>query len=173
MSAFDLQPTLSGAKLTLRPLTPEDFTATFKAASDPLIWELHPQPTRYQEDVFRAFFDGALKSGGAFAILDKETQEIIGSSRYYDHKPEKSQIIIGYTFLTRDYWGGTFNRELKSLMLHHAFGFVDTVLFEVGANNLRSRRAMEKIGGTLMSEVILDDKAHVVYTISKQTFHTP
>lgn len=169
MSTFELQPTLSGTKLALRPLTPEDFGATFKAASDPLIWELHPQSTRYQEDVFKTYFDGAIKSGGSFAILDKETQEIIGSSRYYDYQPGKSQIIIGYTFLTRKYWGGNFNRELKGLMLHHAFRFVDTVLFEVGLNNLRSRRAMEKIGGTLTSEVVLDGKPHVVYAITKQS----
>lgn len=169
MSTFELQPTLTGTKLELRPLTPDDFTATFKAASDPLIWELHPQSTRYQEDVFRTYFDGALKSGGAFAILDKETQAIIGSSRYYDYQPDKSQIIIGYTFLTRPYWGGSFNRELKSLMLHHAFRFVNTVLFEVGTNNLRSRRAMEKIGGTLIGEALLDNKSHVIYSITKQT----
>lgn len=123
MNTFELQPTLSGTKLALRPLAPDDFTATFKAASDPLIWELHPQSNRHQEAIFITYFDGALKSGGAFAILDKETQEIIGCSRYYDHQPDKSQIIIGYTFLTRKYWGGSFNRELKSLMLHHAFQF--------------------------------------------------
>jgi RimJ/RimL family protein N-acetyltransferase len=94
---------------------------------------------------------------------------MIGSSRYYDYQPGKSQIIIGYTFLTRKYWGGNFNRELKGLMLRHAFRFVDTVLFEVGLNNLRSRRAMEKIGGTLTSEVVLDGKPHVVYAITKQS----
>ena len=170
MSAFELQPVLTGETLSLRPLAPTDFAATFKAASDPLIWELHPQPTRYQEAVFKTFFDGAIQSGGAFAILDKNTQEIIGSSRYYDYQPDKSQIIIGYTFLTRKYWGGHFNRELKKLMLEHAFQFVDTVLFEVGANNLRSRRAMEKIGGTLVGATTLDGKNHVIFAITKQSF---
>lgn len=170
MPAFDLQPLLTGESLTLSPLTTEDFAATFKAASDPLIWELHPQPTRYQEAVFKTFFDGAIQSGGAFAILDKSSKEIIGSSRYYDHQPDKSQIIIGYTFLTRKYWGGHFNRELKKLMLQHAFQFVETVLFEVGANNHRSRRAMEKIGGALVGTANLDGKNHVIFAITKESF---
>ena len=128
----------------LVPGQPDDL---FLVASDPLIWEQHPASDRYKEEVFRDFFREALASGGAFAVTDRKTQKIIGSSRYFGLDPEKSEIEIGWTFLARAYWGGRYNREMKRLMLDHAFRFVDTVVFLVGPKNLRSQKAMEKIGG--------------------------
>ena len=139
-----------GEHLLLRPLREDDFDALYAAASDPLIWEQHPQRLRYQRDVFQNFFQEAVQSQGALVITDTRKEIIIGSSRYYDYHPETRDVIIGYTFLKRDYWGGTFNRELKRLMLDHAFQAVDTVYFHVGESNTRSRKAMEKIGGTLV-----------------------
>lgn len=162
---FNLQPLLIGDSLKLVPLKPEDFETLYSVAADPLIWELHPQPTRFQRSVFESFFQGAILSGGAFAVIDKSTNEVIGSSRYYDHKPCESQITIGYTFLSRSHWGGKYNREMKNLMLKHAFQFVDRVIFEIGEMNLRSRRAIEKIGAHLLGKQTLDGKSHVVYHI--------
>ncbi len=144
---FDLQPNLKGELIELRPLKPEDWDDLFAVASDPLIWEQHPASDRYKEDVFKAFFKQALESGGAFVVLEKKTQQIIGSSRFYGYDSEKSEIEIGWTFLARSYWGGHYNRELKQLMLAHAFKFVECVVFHVGQNNIRSQKAMEKIGG--------------------------
>jgi RimJ/RimL family protein N-acetyltransferase len=144
---FDLQPTLTGDLLELRPLRAEDYEHLYAAASDPLIWEQHPERDRYKPDVFRSYFDGAIASGGAFAILDRRTGHVIGSSRYHGYDEPASEIEIGWTFLMRDYWGGTYNRELKRLMLDHAFRFVRRVVFLVGPTNYRSQRAMEKIGG--------------------------
>ena len=115
-------------------------------ASDPLIWEQHPDKERYREDVFREFFQGALESGGAFAVIDKVTGRVIGSSRYYGYDPCKKEIEIGWTFLARSHWGGGYNGEMKRLMLRHAFQFVDTVIFLVGSTNLRSQSALRKIG---------------------------
>lgn len=165
---FELQPYLQGELLELRPLTESDFEALYKAASDPLIWELHPEPTRYQRNVFMKYFDSGIKSGGAFVIIDKRTQKIIGSSRYYEFKPDIKEIIIGYTFLAKSHWGGKYNAELKKLMLDHAFKFVDAVTFEVGEKNLRSRRAMEKIGGVLQGIKNYESSSpHAVYKITK------
>jgi N-acetyltransferase len=144
---FDLQPNLKGELIELRPLMPEDWDDLFGVASDPLIWEQHPENDRYKEDVFKIFFKEALESGGAFVIIDTKTQQIIGSTRFYGYAPEKSEIEIGWTFLARRYWGGRYNRELKQLMLAHAFKFVENVVFYVGENNLRSQKATEKIGG--------------------------
>ncbi len=144
---FDLQPNLKGQLIELRPLRPEDWDDLFAVASDPLIWEQHPESDRYKEDVFKVFFGEALESGGAFVIIDKKTQQIIGSTRFYGYIPEKSEIEIGWTFLARKYWGGPYNRELKQLMLAHAFKFVENVVFLVGENNVRSQKATEKIGG--------------------------
>lgn len=151
---FDLQPTLTGELVQLRPLRPEDFEPLLAAASDPLIWEGHPEPTRYRRDVFRKFFDSGIASGGAFAVIDRNTGHIIGSSRYHDFKPgPPSEIEIGFTFLERAYWGGRYNAEMKRMMLDHAFRFVDRVVFTVGENNLRSRKALEKIGARLVGAI--------------------
>ena len=144
---MDLQPHLTGELIQLRPLTPDDWDALFVVASDPLIWGQHPESDRYKEDVFKVFFKEALESGGAFVIIDKRSQRMIGSTRFYGYDAEKSEIEIGWTFLARKYWGGRYNRELKQLMLDHAFKFVENVIFYVGENNIRSQKATEKIGG--------------------------
>ena len=144
--AFDLQPHLKGDLIELRPLTPNDWDELFAVASDSLIWEQHPEPDRYREDVFKVFFKDALESGGAFVIIDRKAQRIIGSTRFYGYDPQQSEIEIGWTFLARKYWGGRYNAEMKQLMLAHAFRFVENVVFFVGENNIRSQKATEKIG---------------------------
>jgi N-acetyltransferase len=143
---FELQPTLIGKLIELRPLQSEDFEALYQAASDPLIWEQHPESDRYKREVFQGFFDSAMESKGAFAIIERSSGRIIGSSRYWNLDPAEREVEIGWTFLEREFWGGTYNRELKDLMLDHAFRFVDRVLFVVGENNLRSQNALQKIG---------------------------
>jgi RimJ/RimL family protein N-acetyltransferase len=144
--SFDLQPHLTGELIELRPLRREHWDDLFAVASDPLIWEQHPESGRYKEEVFRVFFREALESGGAFVVIGKKTQQIIGSTRFYGYDSEKSEIEIGWTFLARKYWGGRYNRQMKELLLNHAFQFVETVVFFVGEKNFRSRKAMEKIG---------------------------
>jgi RimJ/RimL family protein N-acetyltransferase len=151
-SFFDLQPVLTGTTLQLRPLRPEDFAGLHAVASDPLIWEQHPHPDRWQREVFAEFFTGAMQSGGAFAVTDKATGNIIGASRYYEWAPDSRSVAIGYTFLARSHWGGSSNREMKQLLLDHAFRFADTAWFHVGKHNWRSRKAMEKIGAILSHE---------------------
>ena len=148
---FDLQPRRRGERIELRPLAPGDFEALHAAASDPGIWALHPEPTRHERDVFRRYFDGGIASGGAFAILDRATGRIIGSSRYCNLRP--GEVEIGWTFLERAYWGGAYNRELKRLMIAHALRFVRRVVFVVGEHNHRSRRALEKIGARLVGPI--------------------
>lgn len=145
--SFDLQPVLKGEIIELRPLEPQDFDGLYAVAKDSLIWEQHPAKDRYQEEVFKEFFREALESGGAFAAIDSKNGKIIGSSRFYGYDEEKSEIEIGWTFLARSYWGGIYNKEMKQLMLHHAFKFVQSVIFLIGTQNFRSQKAVEKIGG--------------------------
>lgn len=147
MPRFDLQPTLVGELLELRPLRAEDWTALFAVAADPLLWAQHPDSDRHQEPVFRAFFADAMASGGALIAIDRATGEVAGSSRYFGYSAERREVEIGWSFLARRYWGGRYNGEMKRLMLVHAFPWVDRVLFIVGPENHRSRRAVEKIGG--------------------------
>jgi RimJ/RimL family protein N-acetyltransferase len=147
----------------------EDWEELSPVAADPLIWEQHPEQDRYKPEVFRRFFHGAMQSGGAFAVLDADSGEIIGSTRYAALDEGKREIEIGWTFLARRYWGGIYNREMKELLLRHAFRFVESVVFRVGANNRRSQRAVEKIGG-LYEGVQLDDcgRKNVLFRLTRQ-----
>ena len=142
----DWQPTLRGERIALRPLRAEDHAALHAAASDPAIWAQHPEPNRHEPEVFARYFAGAMQSGGALAIVDLATNAIVGSSRYYDWNPRDATVVVGYTFLARSHWGGATNGELKRLMLAHAFRWARTVWFHVGPTNLRSQRALERIG---------------------------
>jgi RimJ/RimL family protein N-acetyltransferase len=149
---FELQPQIHNDLIRLEPLALADFEALYAVASDPLVWEQHPSKDRYQREVFQNFFNGAIESGGAFRVIDNLTGELIGSSLYYDYHEHERNISVGYTFIARKRWGGGYNRALKTLMLDHAFRFVDRVLFQVGVNNWRSRKAMEKLGGVYIGE---------------------
>jgi RimJ/RimL family protein N-acetyltransferase len=159
------QPTLTGSSLLLRPLVEEDFDALFEAASDPLIWEQHPDRERYTLERFKIYFRSGIESKGALAVCDLKTGQIIGSSRFTDHNPEKSFVAIGYSFLKRSYWGGKFNLEMKTLMLDYAFRFVKSVYFVVGKSNFRSQQAMAKIGGIVVTEMQPSIKDEIVFKI--------
>ena len=169
---LNLQPHLVGELLELRPLSADDWEDLFAVASDPLIWQLHPSRDRYKEEVFREFFRDALVSGGALVAVDRASRKIIGSSRYFWYGPARRELEIGWTFLARSCWGGSYNGEMKRLMLDHAFRFVDHVIFLVGTTNLRSRKAIEKIGASLTDRretrtLHGNTIEHVVYQINK------
>ena len=163
----DLQPVLKGALVELRPLREEDWDALYAVASDPLIWAMHPAPDRWQEPIFRTFFAEALAGGAAFAIVDPASGQVIGSTRYHGYDPERSEVEIGWTFLARSHWGGAVNGEMKRMMLAHAFRFVESVLFFIGPENWRSRRAVEKIGGVLDGTAVRLGRESVVYRIRR------
>ena len=120
--------------------------------------------------MFRAFFAEALASGGAFVVIDVANGQVIGSTRFYGYDVDRSEIEIGWTFLARSYCGGRYNREMKALMLRHAFEFVDRVIFLVGPQNLRSRRAVEKIGGVESGRVERNGRESLVYEITRERF---
>lgn len=177
MHSMDRQPTLDGPKLLLRPLHPDDWAALYAVASDPLVWELHPAKDRWQEAVFRIYFADALAQGGALVVIDKASGAIVGSSRMQAFDPAcGGSMEIGWTFLARSHWGGVYNREMKRLMLAHALRFVERVDFRVGEHNLRSRGAMEKIGGKLTDrdggvvETVSGPARHVVFEINRENF---
>ena len=168
---FDLQPMLTGELIALRPLRPEDWDDLYAVASDPLIWEQHPNSDRYKEDVFEEFFREALASRGALAALDVKDGRIIGSSRYAFYDEASSEIEVGWTFLARSYWGGAYNGEMKRLMLGHAFKFVDNVVFIVGRQNLRSQKALAKIGAVRLGHGrIARGRENVVFRITASGF---
>jgi RimJ/RimL family protein N-acetyltransferase len=175
--SFNLQPiNLKNEIIQLIPLQETDFSALYKVASDPLVWEQHPNKLRYQRDVFQNFFEGAMLSKGAFLIRDTKTNEVIGCSRYYDFNENENStetsVLIGYTFIGRNFWGRGYNKALKKLMLDYAFQFVEKVYFHIGAHNYRSQKAIEKIGAVKVDEFEVEyygeeSKLNFVYLINK------
>ncbi|MGV3657386.1 MAG: GNAT family N-acetyltransferase [Chitinophagaceae bacterium] len=154
---MNLQPThLHNEWVRLQPLTENDFEKLYAVASDPAIWAQHPQHNRHEQKVFQTFFDSAVEGGAAFLVLHAKTGELIGSSRYYDYNAAEKTIAIGFTFLATKYWGGTYNKALKTLMLQYAFTLTDVVLFHVGITNMRSQKALEKLGARRHIDVPVD-----------------
>jgi N-acetyltransferase len=150
---MDLQPTLEDNLVKLRPLSDADFETLYEVAKDPLIWEQHPEKNRCELPIFKNFFKEAIGSKGAFLIIDKSKNLVMGSSRFKKIEGADNALEIGWTFLSRDYWGGHYNRAVKKLMLDYAFKFVDDVIFYIGKDNIRSQKAVEKIGGIKISEL--------------------
>ena len=172
--SFDYQPVLKGDLVELRPLRSEDYEDLYAIAADPLIWEQHPVTNRHEQGSFQGFFREALVSGGTLIAIDAKTQRVIGSSRFHGYNKERSEVEIGWTFLARSHWGGICNGEMKQLMLQHAFRFVNCVVFLVGLQNLRSQRAVEKIGGVRMgSRPDGGGRNSYVYQITASTFAPP
>lgn len=143
---FEIQPILENEVVSIRPLKEDDFETVFQMASDPLIWEQHPSRDRYKREEFAKYFQGGIESKGAFLVLDSKTKQPIGCTRYYDLNKEPDSVAIGFTFLIRKVWGGRHNSALKSLMINHAFKFVNRIIFHVGPENFRSQKAVEKLG---------------------------
>ncbi|MDC8103374.1 GNAT family N-acetyltransferase [Chryseobacterium sp. B21-037] len=149
---FSVQPILENDELQLIPLVQGDFESVYELASDPKVWEQHPNKDRYKRDIFESFFQGAMESKGAFKIIDKASGDVLGSSRYYNYDEDDSSIFIGYTFYGTKSWGKGINPKVKKLMLDYIFQFVDKVHFHVGKENLRSQIAMERLGGVKTGE---------------------
>ncbi|NQX40623.1 GNAT family N-acetyltransferase [Pedobacter steynii] len=168
----DLQAILENELVKLIPLQENDFERLYAVASDPLIWEQHPNKDRYKREVFESYFKGAMESGGAYLILNKDSEEVVGSTRYYDFDPEKKRVFIGYTFVGRKFWGQGYNPSFKKLMIDYAFQFADQVMFHIGAENIRSQMAIGRLNASKVGEEEVAyygevSKMNFVYQISK------
>lgn len=173
MHTFNTQQPLRNELVTALPLKESDFDRLYAVACDPLIWEQHPNKDRYRADVFQTFFEGAIASGGAYLVLDNLSNTVIGSSRFYEADEATGTIAIGYTFLARSHWGKGYNPALKKLMLAHAFQAFQAVIFHIGAFNIRSQKAMEKLGGIKTGELKMPyygepERLNFIYTIRKE-----
>ncbi|MEZ2445755.1 GNAT family N-acetyltransferase [Chitinophaga sp. RCC_12] len=172
---FNIQPTLENEKVMILPLQQEDFDALYAVASDPEIWEQHPNKDRWRKEVFGVFFEGAMQSKGAFKIVDKATGNVIGSTRFYEYNEQENSIFIGYTFYAKSYWGTGVNHLVKATMLEYIFQFVSSVYFHIGVNNIRSQVSIGRIGAKKIAEqeVIYFGEAprlNFVYEISREAW---
>jgi RimJ/RimL family protein N-acetyltransferase len=142
---------LKNELITLVPMQEQHRETLYLTASDPKIWEQHPQHDRWQREIFDPYFDQGLQSGSGFIITDTANELIIGTTRYYDITDHS--VAIGYTFLTRPYWGGKHNMACKSLLLDYAFGYVDKVYLHIGPDNMRSIRGTAKLGASFVNSI--------------------
>jgi len=173
---FSIQPVLTNDKILLKPLKEEDFEDLYAVASDPKIWEQHPNPDRWKKEIFQGFFEGALQSKGAFKIVDQLTDHTIGSTRFYDYNKKDNSIFIGYTFYSTPCWGKGINPMVKNIMLNYIFQFVTKVHFHIGASNIRSQIAIERIGAKKIAEQEVSyyneaSRLNFVYEIEKKIWH--
>ncbi|WP_447642997.1 MULTISPECIES: GNAT family N-acetyltransferase [Chitinophagaceae] len=169
---FNTQPILENEIAILYPLAENDFAVLYSIASDPEIWKQHPNKDRWKQDVFQTFFEGAIKSGGAFKIMEKQSGITIGSTRFYDYDLSESSIFIGYTFYAVTFWGTGMNHAVKNTMLAYAFQFVSKVNFHIGAENIRSQIAISRLGAQKIAEQEVayigeKPKLNFVYQIDK------
>ena len=170
---FNIQPNnLTSELIFLKPLQENDFDKLFEIASDPLLWEQHPNKNRYKKEEFSTYFNGAILSKGAFIVIDFTTNETIGCSRFYDYNPIENTILIGYTFIGRKYWGKGYNASLKKVMLNYILQYVSSVYFHVGNQNFRSQKAIEKLGALKVGEQEVEyygetPKMNYIYKINK------
>ncbi|THF51718.1 GNAT family N-acetyltransferase [Flavobacterium supellecticarium] len=174
---FSIQTPLENDKVGLYPLQETDFASLFALASDPKVWEQHPNKDRWKEAVFRVFFDGAMQSKGAYKIVDKTTGEVAGCTRFYDYDEKENTILIGYTFYAVPFWGTGINPSVKRLMMDYAFQFVDAIDFHIGATNYRSQIAISRLGVTKIAEENIayhgeTPKLNFIYRIRKQDWET-
>lgn len=170
---FSVQPVLENEEFQLIPLQQGDFESLYEVASDPKVWEQHPNKDRYKREVFENFFTGAMESKGAFKIMEKATGDVLGSSRYYDFDEKDNHIFIGYTFYGTKSWGKGINPQVKKLMLDYIFQFVDKVHFHIGKENFRSQTALERLGGQKIAEEDVayfaePSRTNFVYEIKKE-----
>lgn len=169
---MNLQPVLKDENVLLKPLSIDDFEKLYQVARDPEVWAMHPNKERYKRPVFQNFFEGALASKGAFLVVDRKTQEVLGSTRFYEFNPDTKSVLIGYTFYGTKWWGKNINSTVKKLMLDYIFHEVDQVIFHVGKDNLRSVKAMTKLGAENTGEEEIayygeDSRTNIVFRIRK------
>lgn len=157
---------LEGRRIRLVPLNAENFPAVCAAGSDPALWQFTFQTNPFVTDgAARAWYTGATSTPDArtFAIVDRESGDVAGSTRYLDISPEHHKLEIGWTFLARRFWRTHVNTEAKFLLLQYAFEQwnAQRVQLKAEAINKRSHEAILRIGavheGTLRSFRIRGD----------------
>lgn len=154
---------LKGDEIKLLPLEKEHLEDLFLAASNKEIWELTSVDYSVEE-IFYPNFNNAMndrKKGTVypFIIVHKHSNKIIGTTRFLEIYPNDKKIEIGVTWIMKEYWGTTVNLECKLLLLNYCFENLKTnrVQFRAKDNNVRSRKAIEKIGG-IFEGILRKDK---------------
>jgi RimJ/RimL family protein N-acetyltransferase len=162
--------TLSGRVVELISFQESHYVELSALATDKRIWEFYAYDAS-DPDKFKAIFQSAmtdLSNGNQFpfAIYHREHKRIIGSTRFMDIQVNHKKLEIGTTWLHPDYWGTPVNLECKLLLLTYCFETLLThrVQLKTDEKNLRSRKAIEKIGGVfegvLRNDMLRENGTH-------------
>jgi len=144
---------LTGETVDLIPLSKTHFAELEKIAKDPRIWEFYTFDCSQSEKFLTVYATALITRDRGlefpFVIVHKKTNQIIGSTRFLDIQEKHRKLEIGWTWLHPDYWATEINLECKLLLLSHCFETLKTLRVQIktDANNIRSRKAIEKIGG--------------------------
>ncbi|OPC32488.1 GNAT family N-acetyltransferase [Elizabethkingia miricola] len=154
---------LQGTNINLVPLEEKHLEELYTAAADKELWALIPTDCS-ERDTFYKTYEFAISERTAgnqypFVIIHKDTNKIIGSTRLFEIYPADKKLEIGWTWITKDYWGTTINLECKLLLLTYCFETLKTnrVQLKTKDTNFRSRKAIEKIGG-IFEGILRKDK---------------
>ena len=147
---------LRGNYIYLGFLSPGDRETFRSLAKNELIWEFNKLlPVDDNYDVaFDEYFTEALDKNGlggqqAFVIRKTKDSSIIGMTRFYQVNPKEKTVLIGYTWYIPEVWGKVYNKECKLLLLQYVFEEMkfNRAELRVAHQNIRSQKAVEKIGG--------------------------
>lgn len=144
---------LEGTTIDLLPLEEHHLEELYQASADKELWKQVPSDCS-DRDTFFAVYKMVLETRGngtqyPFVIVDKQTKKLIGSTRFFEMYEADKKLEIGWTWITRDYWGSVVNLECKLLLLTYCFEVlkVNRVQLKTKDDNIRSKKAIEKIGG--------------------------
>lgn len=151
--SLDVKPVeLSGEGVRLEPLSQDHAQGLYNRGRSAQDWAYMPRSCFIDQADVRQWIDEALAADKqqAFAIVETQKNKVVGSTRYLNVRPEHRSVEIGWTWLGQEWQRTGLNTEVKLLLLIHAFERLGCVRveFKTDGRNLRSQRALERIGAT-------------------------
>ena len=169
----DLSITLENEYARLEPLTMENYQYLIPIASQEKLIQYSPSDIETQESL-KKYVEIALKQQQLnqsipFIIYDKKTETYAGCTRFMNINWQHKVLEIGSTWIGREFHGSGLNKQMKDLLLNYVFdemGF-EKVEFRIDERNIRSRKAVEKLGAIL--EGILRENVYLLDGFKRNT----
>jgi RimJ/RimL family protein N-acetyltransferase len=179
---MNFNPTLENRRVLLRPMQSTDVALLAPLAlSQPELYRLMTSYIHSPEDLCRFVQQGVMDRDAGisipFIVFDKQSDQVAGSTRFGHIEDQHKRLEIGWTWIGKEFQGTGLNKAMKYLMLEYAFEVMGMNRVEIRTNelNLRSRKAIESIGGSfegiLRHHMINDDgslRNTVYYSILKE-----
>jgi RimJ/RimL family protein N-acetyltransferase len=174
---------LTGLKASLIPLEAKFIDELYHYGKDESLWTHYTFREMKTYERFKDFIMSSVNAMGrgenefTFCIIDNESNKAVGTTSFLDIQPASKSLEIGRTWIAKYLQGTGFNAECKYLLLTHCFETLGLirVFFKTDSNNLRSQKAMEKIGakheGILRNHMIREDgsfRHSAYYSIIKE-----